>query len=125
MTQMNRTDEPSKVCTACGKDLVGQPRVKDKQGRYFCLPCDEVEQDKLHGGRAPCAECKRFFRRDKLQQHGTDLVCRDCAKLRQSRYRKMRQAGMDVDRRRAHRIQRIALLVIFLLLAIVALWVWL
>lgn len=30
-----------KLCTACGVDVAGQPRVKNKRGDYFCEPCVE------------------------------------------------------------------------------------
>lgn len=29
----------SKVCTKCGIDVAGKPRVKDPHGRYLCQPC--------------------------------------------------------------------------------------
>src|SRR4051794_26560572 len=28
-----------KVCVACGKDVAGQKRFKDAQGRYWCYDC--------------------------------------------------------------------------------------
>lgn len=113
---------PKKICTLCGKDVAGQPRVKDREGRYYCLACDEAEKDRLHGGRFPCAECKRFFRRDKLMEHGSDLVCEPCAQLRHQRYRALRTSGMDIDLRRARQVQRLALVVILLLILALVLW---
>lgn len=36
----------SKICHKCGKDVAGQPREKDAEGRYWCVPCSKA--DKLH-----------------------------------------------------------------------------
>jgi len=32
-----------KTCCACGTSVSGQPRMKDSQGRYWCVPCGEAE----------------------------------------------------------------------------------
>lgn len=39
---------PAKVCTRCGQDCAGKPRVKDQHGRYTCQPC--VEKIKAERG---------------------------------------------------------------------------
>lgn len=38
------TQQVSKICHRCGRDVAGQPREKDAEGRYFCLPCGEAER---------------------------------------------------------------------------------
>ncbi len=38
----------AKICTRCGTDCAGKPRVKDPKGRYLCAPCAEA----LNGNRA-------------------------------------------------------------------------
>ncbi len=35
------TPPPAKVCTRCGQDCAGKPRVRDQQGRYLCKACVE------------------------------------------------------------------------------------
>ena len=71
----------SKICHKCGKNVAGQPREKDHEGRYWCIPCSK--EDKLHrlhmdsgicegcgespgkaalvliGGQSLCAACRR------------------------------------------------------------------
>jgi hypothetical protein len=33
--------KPVKTCVECGKDCTGVPRVRDRQGRYYCRDCYE------------------------------------------------------------------------------------
>ena len=28
-----------KICVVCGANVAGRPRLKDKQGQYFCIEC--------------------------------------------------------------------------------------
>lgn len=47
----------TKVCTVCGVDCAGMPRVKDNNGRYSCRPCyekrlAEIEAKKNSAGAA-------------------------------------------------------------------------
>lgn len=35
-----------KICHKCGKDVASQPREKDAERRYWCVPC--AEADRLH-----------------------------------------------------------------------------
>lgn len=125
MSDLSSSAHRAKTCSVCGKNLTGQPRVKDREGRYYCIPCDDAEKDRLAGGRAACAECKRIFRRDKLIDHGSDLVCEPCAILRQRRFQRLRKSGLDVDLRRAQQVQRGAVLLGVLLLILLVLWIWL
>lgn len=58
-------DQPvGKICVRCGKDVAGQPRTKDRQGRYFCRPCVEALTAKAEARKAepaaahePAAAC--------------------------------------------------------------------
>lgn len=125
MSDSSTAAEPNRTCYICGKDLTGQPRVKDHQGHYYCLACDEAQKDRMAGGRAACAECKRIFRRSELMGSGSDLVCSSCVQLRKLRYKKMRNSGMDEDLRHAQQVQRLAVLVVIMgLLAVISLVVW-
>lgn len=42
----------SKVCVVCQEDCAGRPRVKDKQGRYFCEPCYEEARRRMQEKQA-------------------------------------------------------------------------
>ena len=63
---MREGSQPAgKVCALCATDVAAQPRVKDKQGRYFCQPCfDKVRQKraaaKSASVTAPAAESAGF-----------------------------------------------------------------
>ena len=44
MPEVAQPTPASKVCAFCGTDVASQPRVKDAQGRYACIPCAERAQ---------------------------------------------------------------------------------
>jgi hypothetical protein len=53
----------AKLCTVCGIDCAGKPRIKDQQGRYICKECfDKAKQtrqtQKNPPAPAPVAEAK-------------------------------------------------------------------
>lgn len=35
-----------KICYKCGKYVASQPREKDEEGRYWCVPC--ADADRMH-----------------------------------------------------------------------------
>jgi hypothetical protein len=43
----------SKLCTVCGVDCSGRPRVKDQQGRYMCQECFDRAKATKHVQKAP------------------------------------------------------------------------
>lgn len=45
----------SKVCTKCGIDVAGKPRVKDPRGRYLCQPCFDAVSAVKTEARTPAA----------------------------------------------------------------------
>src|SRR3954470_6002196 len=73
-----------KSCCACGTDVAGQPRMKDSQGRYWCVPCGEADQRKkqMAATEAPCAGCHKMFAKGKLDKHGEGFYCKACLKKR-------------------------------------------
>jgi hypothetical protein len=110
----------------CGTDLTGKPRVKDREGRYYCVPCNKSDSDKIRAARVPCADCHVFFPKEKLLPHGNDMICEPCRlkRLNQFRATKARMATLgaaDVNRRNT----RLAILgSILVLCALIALWYW-
>lgn len=48
---------PPKLCTRCGTDCAGKPRMKDQRGRYTCQACvDQLMAKKASAGRGQSAE---------------------------------------------------------------------
>jgi hypothetical protein len=46
----------SKLCTVCGIDCAGKPRIKDQQGRYICKECfDKAKQTRQTQKSPPAA----------------------------------------------------------------------
>src|SRR5215210_5208858 len=50
-----------KLCCICGADVAGQPRMKDKTGAYFCIPCGQADTKKKHAVGTPCKDCGDKF----------------------------------------------------------------
>src|SRR5687767_15666721 len=73
-----------KVCCSCGADLSGQPRMKDSQKRYWCVPCGEADQRKkqITASHLPCVGCRKPFPKAKLHKHGEYFYCKACLKKR-------------------------------------------
>ena len=73
-----------KSCCACGSDVTGQPRMKDSQGRYWCVPCGEADQRRkaMTATTANCAGCHKPFPKGKLDKHGEHFFCKTCLKKR-------------------------------------------
>ena len=43
---MTTASTVAKRCVACGKDVAGAKRMKDSQGRYWCVDCGMADQRK-------------------------------------------------------------------------------
>jgi hypothetical protein len=99
----------SKICTICGIDVNGKPRVKDHDGNYYCLPCDEAQKQQRQSAQSACPDCGRFFPKDKLETHGGQLVCQGCVRKRREKYQKtksrMAALGAADAKQRAKQIQ--------------------
>jgi hypothetical protein len=78
------TSTGMKSCCACGADVAGQPRMKDSQGRYWCVACGEADQKKkaIASPTAPCAGCHQAFAKGKLEKLGEHFFCKACLKKR-------------------------------------------
>lgn len=73
-----------KVCCQCSEPLAGKKRMKDHEGRYWCMDCGERDRQKrLQTIKAPgdlCAACHQKFPENKLQKWGHMLYCPKCYK---------------------------------------------
>jgi formylmethanofuran dehydrogenase subunit E len=55
---MSTQQKVSKICHKCGKDVSGQPREKDEEGRYWCIPCGEADKlQRLYRESGICEGC--------------------------------------------------------------------
>ena len=71
-----QTKRGEKLCVACGKDLAGHRRLKDKRG-YICLACAKEEKGTA-AERGTCAECGRRVKKTSLTRWGTVRLCKQC-----------------------------------------------
>ena len=74
----------AKVCCSCGKNVAGQKRFKDAEGRYWCYDCGVEDHIAKHpeDGIA-CADCGSKFAPSKLHEFEDDVYCDGCLKKRQ------------------------------------------
>lgn len=72
-----------KSCVACGKNLNGQKRMKDSQGRYWCIECGTEDQKrKLAAGGVganACSSCGQTFPGHQLTVWGSRKLCPACS----------------------------------------------
>jgi hypothetical protein len=73
-----------KICCSCGKNVVGQKRFKDTEGRYWCYDCGVEDHISKHpeDGIA-CADCGAKFAPSKLHDFEDDVYCDACFKKKQ------------------------------------------
>src|SRR4051812_2811688 len=91
-----------KVCVACGKDVAGQKRFKDAQGRYWCYDCGVEDHVRKHPEEgATCAKCGGKFAATKVIQFEDAWDCGPClTKAQASKKREqMRIAAAAEDAR--------------------------
>jgi hypothetical protein len=71
-----------KSCVQCGKNLNGQKRMKDSQGRYWCMECGTEDQKKKMGASAGanvCSGCGETFPAHQLAVWGSKRLCAKCS----------------------------------------------
>lgn len=99
----------SKICTICGDDVNGKPRIRDREGNYYCVSCDESQKQQRQSAQQACPDCGRFFPKDKLEPHGGQFVCPGCVRKRREKYQqtksRMAAAGTADAKQRARKIQ--------------------
>ena len=78
------TSTAMKSCCACGVDVTGQPRMKDSQSRYWCMPCGQADQKRKMAASThlACAGCRKLLPKGKLDKHGEYFYCKPCLKQR-------------------------------------------
>jgi formylmethanofuran dehydrogenase subunit E len=70
-----------KLCCKCGRDVTGAQRMKDHQGRYWCIPCGEADRrHQAHANLGICEGCGESFGRAQLLQLGGETLCPRCRK---------------------------------------------
>lgn len=76
----------NKICIKCGMDVAGRPRMKDKDGRYWCIPCGEAEQiHQISTDAGLCEMCGESFSKSQLMEISGQNLCPRCRKLKFSR----------------------------------------
>jgi hypothetical protein len=81
---LNHTGVPvpaAKICRICGKDVVGQKRVRDHLG-YFCYECAKAEELKERQGRVRCRVCGHLVKPESLTDYEGTKMCPKCHKER-------------------------------------------
>ncbi len=41
---VTQTTTGAKLCCKCGRDVTTAKRMKDREGKYWCLPCGTADQ---------------------------------------------------------------------------------
>jgi len=75
-----------KICTKCGKDVSGAPRMKDHDGKYWCVPCGEADRlHQIHSDAGICEGCGESFHKSQLLDIGGQHLCQRCRRVKFSR----------------------------------------
>lgn len=117
-----------KVCCSCGKNVVGQKRFKDAEGRYWCYDCGVEDHIAKHpeDGIA-CAECGGKFAPSKLTQFDDEVYCEPCVtKKRQAKKREEHRIAAAAEEAREQEKRRKMMLIAAVVgaLAAVGVAVW-
>lgn len=74
-----------KICVKCGKEVTGAPRMKDKEGKYWCVPCGEADRlHQIHSDAGICESCGESFSRSTLLDIGGKYLCPRCRRVKYS-----------------------------------------
>jgi len=111
-----------KPCCVCGEDLVGKPRLKDHEGRYWCPTC--AKDDDLRKQPAACSECQQQLTRGDLVEHEGRLVCKTCEdKLRMAARRAAaRIKAAEEEARKQHEHRRMTAIIAITIAAVLAIF---
>lgn len=70
-----------KVCCRCGRNVAGSPRMKDSEGRYWCVPCAELdERNRFQASAGICTGCGEAVGRPQLVEIAGEHLCKWCRK---------------------------------------------
>ncbi len=82
------TTASAKICIACGKDVTNAKRMKDSEGRYWCVDCGTADLARRKAGKVGvaggglCASCREQYPEHKLTKFGKDKLCPKCIQAR-------------------------------------------
>ena len=102
-----------KLCCACGKDVAGQKRFKDAEGRYWCYDCGVEDHVRKHpeDGIA-CAGCGEKFAPSHLHEFDDDVYCDPCLKkIQAARKREIARKAAAAEEARLQEKHRKMLLI--------------
>ena len=70
-----------KICVKCGLDITSSPRMKDREGKYWCIPCGEQDRmHRIHNDAGICEICGESFHHSQLMNIGGQHLCPRCRK---------------------------------------------
>src|SRR5438270_13235287 len=74
------TSTSLKLCCKCGKDVTHLGRMKDSQGRYWCIDCGAKDEERrgAHSG-GTCQGCGEPFGKPQLTRLNGKTYCPNCA----------------------------------------------
>jgi hypothetical protein len=120
-----------KICCVCGENVAGKPRMKDKEGRYWCYECgmaDTQRKRQLESAAAgrpasdssvaarvetvPCPDCQQQFTPPDLVEFEGKFLCPGCIQKRKlaKRRAEARIAAAEEEAREAERRRRMMML---------------
>jgi formylmethanofuran dehydrogenase subunit E len=69
-----------KLCCKCGKDVTHVGRMKDSEGRYWCIDCGAKDEERRgeHSGGS-CHSCGEPFGKPQLVKLHGKSYCHKCA----------------------------------------------
>lgn len=120
----SRSAAGAKLCVLCGKDLRGHTRMKDAEGRYWCVDCGKIDSQRKHP--TPCPDCSREFPGYELKTIENVRVCPACFEKRSARLRREQSRLRAVQEEQAKtewrkHLGRLSLITAIIVLAIYAL----
>jgi formylmethanofuran dehydrogenase subunit E len=116
----------SKVCVQCGRDVTGAQRMRDSQGKYWCIACGEADQRKRKGSEGvTCAGCSKTFPASAITTVNLLPYCGKCAKKRKSASRESLFSRFSSSSDQIDKKRLVMMLAFMAVLAAVALYMWL
>jgi DNA-directed RNA polymerase subunit RPC12/RpoP len=72
-----------KICSACGKNVAGEKRFKDAEGRYWCYDCGIEDHIRKHPDEGiACPDCQGKFPPSQLMEFEGQRFCQTCTHKR-------------------------------------------
>lgn len=68
-----------KICCKCGQDVTAAKRMKDHEGRYWCVACGEADRlHQIHANLGLCEGCGESFGKAQLLELAGESLCPRC-----------------------------------------------